>query len=246
MREAFTVAFAGLNIGVESRYAFMRRFCRDYLADGEPCFSVRADEAAVKRQSGLSEEPVTEEYAEALCLYREMAERLPLYDRAVFHAAAIEYAGKAYLFTAPSGTGKSTHIRLWRELLGERVQIINGDKPILHRTESGVVVCGTPYAGKEGWQTNCAAPLAGICFLRQGTKNSMVCINGQDAFLRLYAQTYRPRTEAAVRKSVELVRALSAFPCRELTCDISEEAVGVSYEALTGKRFRRLENEDQS
>ena len=239
MSSAFTVRFAGLDIGIESRYDFMRRFCRDYLADGEASFSVRADEAAVRKQIALSESQVSEEYAEALCLYREMAERLPLYDRAVFHGAAIAYDGKAYLFTAPSGTGKSTHIRLWRELLGEDVQIINGDKPILRRTENGFSVCGTPFAGKEGWQSNRAAPLAGICFLRQSPEIRISGLSGQSAFLRLFGQTYRPRTEAAVRKTAELVRSLCAQPCRELSCDISEEAVRVSFEALTGKRFRR-------
>ena len=240
MSESFTVRFACLPMGIESRYDFMRRFCREYLTEDEPCFSVRADEAAVRKQMALSDEPVSEEYAEALCLYREMAEKLPLYDRMVFHAAAIEYAGKAYLFPAPSGTGKSTHIRLWREQLGERVQIINGDKPILHRTENGFFVCGTPFAGKEGWQSKRSAPLAGICLLKQGRENRISPISGQSAFLRLFSQSYMPRTEEAVRKTAELVRALSALPCWELACNISEEAVRVSFEALTGETYREM------
>lgn len=236
MDTGFTVSFSGLNIGVESRYEFMRGFCRDYVVNATPQFTVCADSAAVSRQMAMAEEPVTPEYAEALQLYREMAEKLPLYDRAVFHGAAIEYGGKAYLFTGPSGIGKTTHISLWRKYLGERVQIINGDKPILRAEKSGIVVYGTPYAGKEGWQRNASATLGGICFLSRGSENTASALPPERAFVRLYQQIYKPHTAAAMVKTVKLLRVLSAVPCFSLVCDISEEAVKASFAALTGTR----------
>ena len=236
MDTGFTVRFSDLDVGVESRYAFMRSFCRDYVVAAPPCFTVRADRAAVSRQMAMAEEPVTPEYAEALQLYREIAERLPLYDRAVFHGAAVEYGGKAYLFTGPSGIGKSTHIHLWRELLKERVQIINGDKPVLRLEASGITVWGTPYAGKEGWHRNTSAPLGGICFLSQSRENVVTALSPDRAFTRLYQQIYKPQTEAAMVKTVEILRSLSAVPCCELACNRSEEAVKASFAALTGRK----------
>lgn len=238
MSSGFTVRFSDLDIGVENRYEFMRTFCRDYTSDASPCFSVRADNATVEKQMGMAEEPITPEYAEALQLYREMAERLPLYGRAVFHGAAIEYHGKAYLFTGPSGIGKTTHIRLWRQFLGEDVQIINGDKPILRSDECGITVYGSPYSGKEGWHRNTSSPLGGICFLVQGKENAVTVLTQSPAFSRLYRQIYKPRTEEAMVKTVEILRRLSALPCYELICDISEEAVKASFTALTGMEYK--------
>ncbi len=237
MNTCFTVRFSDLDIGIESRYAFMRGFCRDYLSDAPPCFTVRADEADVKRQAA-EQKDVTEEYAEALQLYREIAERIPLYDRAVFHGAAVEYNGKAYLFTGVSGVGKSTHIRLWRQYLGDAVKIINGDKPILHATPSGVTVSGTPYAGKEGWQRNASAPLAGICFLSQGTENNISAMTQDAAFTHLLGQIYQPKTETAMLKTVAILRTLSAVPCYAFSCNRSENAVEASFSALTGRKYK--------
>lgn len=236
MSSFFTVRLAGLDVGVESRYEFMRGFCRDYMVDAAPVFTVQADSAAVSRQMATAEEPVTPEYAEALQLYREMAEKLPLYDRAVFHGAAIEYGGKAYLFTGPSGIGKTTHISLWRQYFGERVRIINGDKPILRMKDGKIVVYGTPYAGKEGWQCNASAPLGGVCFLSRGRENAMSALAPERAFTQFYQQTYKPYGAAAMMKTVEILRILSTVPCFSLACDISEEAAKASFAALTGTR----------
>ena len=236
MSSFFTVRLAGLDVGVESRYEFMRGFCRDYVVDAAPVFTVQADSAAVSRQIAMAEEPVTPEYAEALQLYREMAEKLPLYDRAVFHGAAIEYGGKAYLFTGPSGIGKTTHISLWRQYFGERVRIINGDKPILRIKDGKIVVYGTPYAGKEGWQCNASAPLGGVCFLSRGRENAVSALSPERAFTQFYQQTYKPYGAAAMMKTVEILRILSTVPCFSLACDISEEAAKASFAALTGTR----------
>lgn len=237
MSSGFTVRFSGLDIGIETQYEFMRAFCRDYVTEGRPCFTVRTDDAAVRRQMAMAEEPTTPEYAEALQLYREIAERLPLYDRAVFHGAAIEYGGKAYLFTGPSGIGKTTHISLWRQYLGQRVQIINGDKPILRKETSGITACGTPYAGKEGWHRNASAPLAGICLLSQSKENTVDLLRPEEVFSWLYQQIYKPKGEAALVKTIEIVRHLSALPCWALGCNISEEAVKTAFEALTGTKY---------
>lgn len=239
MNKEIRISLAGIPIAVYSENAFMARFCRDYLTDEEPLFSVRSSGEAVAVEVKNAPEPVSFEYAEALCLYREMAERLPLYDRAVFHGAAIEYGGKAYLFTAPSGTGKTTHIALWRQYLGDRVRIINGDKPVLRFTGSGFTVYGTPYAGKEGWQRNVSAPLAGICFLSQGNEN-VIRKEKNGSFTGLFQQTYRPHEKETMQKTIALVKALCCVPCFALSCDISESAVKCSFEALTGLNYEGM------
>lgn len=230
------VCLAGIPIGISSRSGFMAGFCRDYLTDAAPRFTVSVTEDQIRQEVLACAGKTTADYAEALCLYREIAERLPCFNRAVFHGAAIAYEGKAYLFTAPSGTGKTTHISLWKQYLGEAVTVINGDKPILERTpDGGVTVYGAPFAGKERWQRNTAAPLGGICLIVRGTDNSIRPITPGEAFPRLFAQMYRPYTAEAVAASAALLRALCAVPCFELRCDISAAAVRSSYTALTQK-----------
>ena len=239
-----TVKLSSLPMALHSEREFTADFCRDYLTDDAPLFEVETTKEAVEKETHDADEPTTYEYAEALCLYREIAERLPLYDRAVFHGAAIEYGGKAYLFTAPSGTGKTTHISLWRKYLGRDVKIINGDKPILRKTEDGITVWGTPFAGKEGWQRNVSASLAGICFLAQGKDNTVTKCGG-GLFIRLLEQTFRPYGKEAMQHTASLVQALCGLPCYELSCDISESAVKASFEALTGENYEEKKNENK-
>ena len=231
------VRFAGIPIEITSHSCMIERFCRDYLCDGEPLFSVSVTEEKINEELQKADEPTTFDYAEALCLYREIAEKLPLYDRIVFHGAAIEHGRKAYIFTAPSGTGKTTHIKLWKRCLGDKVKIINGDKPILSFSDGKITVHGTPYAGKEGWQTNMSAELGGICFLSQGKDNEITAVSPKDAFTRLYLQTYKPKTEEAVRKTFEIIRTLCTVPCFAFSCNMTEEAVKTSFEALTNEKY---------
>ena len=89
----------------------------------------------------------------------------------LFHCSAVAVDGKAYLFTAASGTGKSTHTRMWRQHFGGRAVMVNDDKPILRIKDDGIYVCGTPWCGKHGLQTNVEVPVQGICILGGGEKN---------------------------------------------------------------------------
>ncbi len=243
MSKKITVCFADIPIEIESKSEFMANFCRDYICDKAPLFSVCTDDEAVNKEIKNYIGNTTYSYAEAICLYREIAERLPLFNAAVFHGAAIEYEGKAYLFTAPSGTGKSTHISLWRKYLGEKVKIINGDKPIIKYVNGGLYVYGTPYAGKEGWQKNTMAPLAGICVLSQGNENiANKAKNG--IFIKLLCQTYKPHGKEAAENTLQLVQKLCGLPCFTLSCDISENAVKASFTALTNKKYGEQNNEN--
>lgn len=238
MKKEITVEFAQMSIGITTIYDSMEKRSRNYLTDKEPLFSVFTTEEKIQEElQNATSCKLSAAQAEALCLYREIAEKIPYYDGVVFHGAAIEYGGKAYIFTAPSGTGKSTHISLWKRFLGDRVCIINGDKPILTRKDSEILVHGTPFAGKEGWQTNQSVPLGGICILSRGEKSQIMKVTPKDAFQRLYLQTYKPYQREAMEHTMSMVKALCQKPCFFLSCDISEEACKTSFEALTGESW---------
>ncbi|MDD6735571.1 MAG: hypothetical protein PUE13_04575 [Clostridiales bacterium] len=241
MQYKFYIRLAGLTVEMNSRFEFSRQFCRDYItkipkkgADIIASVTWEQVEADIRR----AQEPVTEEFAEVACLYRSIAEQLPKFGCFVFHGAAISYGGKGYLFTAPSGTGKTTHICLWRKFLGDKVDIINGDKPIIRTENSGVLICSAPWAGKEQWQKNRALPLGAICFLNRGTDN--LCVRQEPARIlsEVMHQVYLPKNQQSVGLTLDCIdKMMSEVPIYRLTCDISEDAVKSAFEAMTGMQY---------
>lgn len=237
MIDKFYIGIAELSIKIQSRFSFAREFCKDYIisAPDKADITVSADAETVKKEMTAADEPVSEEYAEILCIYRSIANQLPKFGCFVFHGAAISYNGLGYLFTAPSGTGKSTHIRLWRQYIGKDVDIINGDKPIIRISKDGVSVCSTPWAGKENWQKNRIFPLGGICLLNRGTQNSIEKLPPAENIKHLMNQIYLPKNPAMLSLTLEhMDKMLCRVPFYSLYCDMSKDAVKTSFEAMTG------------
>ena len=144
--------------------------------------------------------------------------------------------GVAYLFTAKSGTGKSTHTRLWREMFGDRAVMVNDDKPFLKFTEEGVIACGSPWNGKHGLGNNIMVPLKAICVLERGESNVITRIDPKDALQMLFQQSSRPMNRALMPKYMELVdRLANSVEFYRLKCNMDPDAAKISYEAMSGK-----------
>ncbi len=234
MSQPFCIGIAGLTAELHPVHDFAHDFCKDYLVESvTPDIVAKSQDEQIQHELSLVP-GAKPEMADTIVLYRDIADQLPAFDAVVFHGAAIEYEGKAYLFTAASGTGKSTHIRLWKKLLGDNVQIVNGDKPVLRLTENGVNVCSTPWAGKEGWQRNCIVPLGGICLLRRGQTDHIERCAPLDHFDPLLRQVYCPLDGEALDKTLQIFdTVLSRVPFYVLDCTISEHAVEVALAGLT-------------
>ena len=189
------------------------------------------------RQEKALSENFPDGYIENICLYRCICRQLPVLNRMLLHAAILEYDGNAYAFLGRSGTGKSTHTGLWLKHL-QGVRIVNGDKPILQKTENGFLAYGTPWMGKEGLGTNTVAPLKGLCFLEQAKENTIVRLTPAQAASRIFQQVLLPEEEDNAARTLELIDDMvSNIPCYLLKCTISEEAVKASFEALTGNSY---------
>ena len=138
---AFCMMAAGVVVSVSCLFESTKGYCRAYLCEGEPEISVvlSREDIALEREKSAREDalegiPVREfsdEYLETLALLRRVTEALFAFDAVLFHGSVIAVDDKAYLFTAKSGTGKSTHTRLWQQIFGEKAQVINDDKPAL-------------------------------------------------------------------------------------------------------------------
>lgn len=222
-----------LKISIEHNYDYFSHFCKDYAARFDlPDIVVKSDSAAILKEKSMVP-GASFESCESLCIYRAIGEQLPQFDRFVFHGAAIEYQGNAYMFTAPSGTGKTTHINLWKKYLGDMVSVINGDKPIVKASKTSIVY-GTPWAGKEGYQHNTSAPLKAICILKQGKTNCITRLDKSNAVNHIMRQVYLPQDPTALSKTLVLMgTVIENTPVYMLECDISKTAFETAYNALT-------------
>ncbi|MBR2902937.1 MAG: hypothetical protein IKC38_07020 [Clostridia bacterium] len=166
------------------------------------------------------------------------------FDGFMLHSSAVVVDNKAYLFTANSGTGKSTHTSLWLQHFGQRAYIINDDKPAL-RLEDGIwYVYGTPWSGKHDISVNKRVPLAGIACLERGETNTIEPFGGVQAIGAILKQSTKS-TEVEHRiKILELLdQLLTKVPVWKLKCNMEPEAVRLSYEAMSGRKLEDS-NED--
>lgn len=238
---SFNVMLAGMSVGIRCPSPEMRDFCADYLTDSPCDFSVSVTQADIDAERKLSPDGGGMLY-EISAVQRKIAEVFPLHDRFLMHGAAITYGDGAYLFCAPSGVGKSTHISLWKRYLGGAVDIINGDKPFLslgdHADRQYLRVYGSPWAGKERWQKNRSAPLRAICFLSQDIVNSISPVQPEQCLPKLMRQVYIPRDTEAASEALRLIdRLAELIPLYHLRCNISEDAVKCCFESLTGLSY---------
>lgn len=237
---------AGLRIKIENQYDFTTKFCQEYLSEDQASAvdvvaSVTEEEFAVEKASS---EEFSDGYIENICLYRSICSQIPVLNRMLLHCAVLEYDGKGYAFLGRSGTGKSTHTRLWKKYLGTP-QMINGDKPILEFVGDGFLAHGTPWRGKEAWGIRSSAPLCGLCFLEQAKENSIRKLSPSEVSARLFGQILLPEAEESVVSTLELAdKLIATTPAYLLKCDISREATRLSFEALTGLSFEERERKD--
>lgn len=242
----FTIGLAGKRILIHAIHAYAKDYCRGFLTEGEPDIIVTVtqenidyERACSAREDELEGIPVrnfTDGYLETLAIYRQIAEQMMKFSTLLFHGSAISVDGEGYLFTAVSGTGKSTHTRLWRQLFGQRCVMVNDDKPLLRLTEDAVLVCGTPWNGKHRLSTDIMVPLKGLVILERGEKNEIVPISGRDAFPMLLQQSHRPPDPVGLAQLLALLdQVTQKTGLYRLKCNMDPEAAQVAYDGMQRK-----------
>ncbi len=212
--DAFTMEIAGSVVCVQPLFQSTREYCRPYLTNKEPDFTVEVTwEDLVSEQMFLEREAVEEglkirkfkePFLERATIQRRVADHLVGRKTLMLHGSTVSVDGRAYLFTAPCGTGKSTHTRLWRELFGDRAIMVNDDKPFLQMTPDRVLAYGSPWSGKHGLATNISVPLNGICLLHRGRDNLIRRIEADSFIDVLRQQVHTPADTFLQEKTFDL------------------------------------------
>ena len=235
----FQIEVAGLVIRIENRFDYVQNLCTEYKTSPErpPDITISVSEEELSREIKKAPEYFfSDGYGEGIVVYEKISNALPTFDAFVMHSSVVAVDGWAYGFAAESGTGKSTHTLYWKEVLGNRVTIINGDKPIYRFTDNKLIACGTPWCGKENWQTNTSAPLKALCLLEQGQHNEIFPADPFELLNEITHHFYLPGAgQVDMPKLIELIdRMISAVPVYRLRCrnDVSAAEMAVSYFGL--------------
>ena len=205
--------------------------CKDYLCQKDSIADIRIRDDLYKMDTrpNLSESDIA--YIDSGAQFYT---QLLKYNGLMLHASAVELYGKAYLFSGPSGMGKSTHAHFWQEIFGQEAQIFNDDKPALRRLDDVWYAYGTPWCGKDGINQNKKVLLAGICFLKRGQKNEIRRLDKKESSIKVLRQTiHHFRNEYSLDLLLgHIEKLIQEIPIYELKCCKETAAAHLSYETM--------------
>lgn len=232
---------AGLKVLMTVHYDMLEERSEKYLASflGEPDMVIEAPEdkmELLRRESPNLDDPQREYIITSAQFYNKLLE----FDGFLLHSSAISYGGKAYLFSADCGTGKSTHTGLWCKYLGDAVTKINDDKPAIRLVDGVFCAIGTPWSGKTAENENVVVPIGGVVLLERGLVNKIEPAERLKAVMALLRQTFFPPKRENTDRMADLMdKFIRSVPVYRLECDMSEDAVKTSFEALTGTEYKK-------
>lgn len=223
---------AGLVVETEVRYDLLRSRAEPYLYDGthKADITIKLSDRFFDDR-GREHPNLTPAECEYLWTASYYYSELTRFDGLMLHASAVEYQNKAYLFSARSGTGKSTHTHLWLKYL-KGARIINDDKPALRLVNGTFFAFGTPWSGKTDESVNTGVPFGGIALLSRGENKIERCAP-LTALSSILDQTVRPIEKPLMTQMLStLDRLLREVPVYRFSCDVSEEAVRTAVQGM--------------
>lgn len=190
----FKIKAADVAVRIDNKYEYIREMCREYITEEEADFSVSATDAEIMRENDGQPGDFPPHYLETLAVYRKIAEQLAGYNGFLMHGVLMRAEERGVLLCAESGTGKSTHAALWLKYLGDKCEIINGDKPLIRILDGAPYAYGTPWCGKEGINRNARVRLTDICFLERGKENSVCEEKRSEIIQKLLSSVHIPQS----------------------------------------------------
>ncbi len=228
---------AGLKVNMDIRYPYLANKAKPYMLSDENCaaadITVKVTDEQLEKCSKMHKgDKFMPEYEYVLsggAFYFELLK----FGGMMLHSSAVVADGAAYLFSADSGTGKSTHTSLWLKLLGDRAYILNDDKPAVRVVNGKVYAYGTPFSGKNDINVNTSVPLGAICFIERAKENSIEKLTPSEAIPLILTQTQRSANKQIMEQLLSVLdEVLSKVSVYKLKCNMDISAAELSYNTM--------------
>ncbi|MBR1983799.1 MAG: hypothetical protein IKA12_03835 [Clostridia bacterium] len=231
---------AGVVFSAEFKSPQLIKLCQnyEYLGDIPEEFTLTIDKKDLQLEHAKNPD-LSFSAVESYLAYSKFNEYLISSGKGLlFHSTAIAVDGNACLFTADSGVGKSTHAKFWRELLGDKVVMINDDKPVL-TIENGVVYAnGTPWQGKHKIGNNIKVPVKAICKLERGEKDQIESCSISEMIITILRQTILPKTQEDMDEFFKFMEViLKNVSLYKLKCTKNVSSACLAYETILGEKL---------
>lgn len=228
--------FAGTVVEIRNRYPYLEKQCRGFLSSGEPSIIIEVTQEEIRQELDKVGKNFSPGYAESICAYRKLCLQMPKFGGIFLHASVIRVENRGIAFLAPSGTGKTTHTGLWQKLLGDKLTVINGDKPIVKLTSNGPIAYGTPWAGKEGLYEKDSVTLTDLCFIERSEENSCTPLPPEQALSKILHQVIMPGQAQTALQTLDLLdQLLRRCNLWLIRCNIHPDAAKCAYETIFHK-----------
>ncbi len=227
---------AGLNISISGGGAMLAGRAEAYrtMSAGVADLSVELTQDYLQKMH-LNHPHLTED--ECAYIYTGEDFWFKMFDHGCFkiHASAVVLDNQAYLFSAPSGTGKSTHTSLWCDYFGpSRAYILNDDAPIIKRVGDEFIAWGSPWSGASPLNRNAGVPLKAIAFLERSQSDWISPMASSESIVHLMEHTCVTHNPERMKKLMSMLDGLLyAVPIYRLGCTVSRSAVEIAYDGMS-------------
>ena len=229
----FKIKIADTVLDINAFNETTKKYCEGFLSDEKPDFTISLTKEDLLNESSINEDGKVYVNEEISALYRKIADLFVEQDILVLHGSAFKVGGYAFLVTARSGVGKSTHVRLLQQYLKDEFEYINDDKPLLE-VKDELMLYSSPWNGKERRGNNTKAPLKAIIFLNRGIDNSYRRLdNKEEIYFRLLSQIYLPKEKEKRQKGLCLIDVLlKRLNFYEINVNMDIGAAQLTYERI--------------
>ena len=230
----FKIEIANIVLEINAFNESTKRYCDDFLSDKEPEYIITMTQEDLENEKHIDEDGKVYANEEISALYRKIADLFIEHNILVMHGSAFKVGGYAFIVTARSGVGKSTHVNLLREYLGKEFEYINDDKPLLEIKDNELMLYSSPWNGKERRGNNNYAPLRSVIFLNRGITNTYKKLdNSGDVYFRLLSQIYLPRDKAKREKALRIIDILlKSVNFYEINVNKEIDSASMTYERI--------------
>lgn len=229
----FKIKLADIVVEINAFNESTKKYCEDFLSNEDSDLTITISREDLENEKHINEDGKVYASEEISALYRKIADLFIEHNIVVFHGSSFKVGNYAFIVTARSGVGKSTHVGLLKKLLGDKLTYINDDKPLLEVNDNNLMLYSSPWNGKERRGNDIKAPLKAVIFLNRGNNTYQQLTNNQETYFRLLSQIYLPRDKSKREKALKLIDVLlKRVNFYEINVNKEIESASLTYERI--------------